>query len=113
MPHPQRGPLRPANRHLVVALVLLGVAGLAVVAIPWTLSDPGPAGTDGVGYAVLGCIEIAGLCVLGAVVALILRAQARRRPPGDSPPPAWHPDPLGESRWRWWDGRKWTSSVTE
>jgi uncharacterized protein DUF2510 len=23
-------------------------------------------------------------------------------------PPAWHPDPLGEAKWRWWDGAGWT-----
>jgi hypothetical protein len=24
----------------------------------------------------------------------------------------WHPDPSGEFDYRWWDGQKWTSSVS-
>lgn len=27
--------------------------------------------------------------------------------------PAWHPDPLGGERWRWWDGTQWTTRVSE
>ena len=25
--------------------------------------------------------------------------------------PGWHPDPVGEASWRWWDGRDWTDDV--
>jgi hypothetical protein len=28
-------------------------------------------------------------------------------------PPGWHPDPGGQSGWRWWDGRQWTGHVTD
>jgi len=27
-------------------------------------------------------------------------------------PPAWHPDPSGRFRFRWWDGHEWTSQVS-
>jgi hypothetical protein len=28
-------------------------------------------------------------------------------------PPSWQPDPAGTHRWRWWDGQRWTSHVSE
>ena len=28
------------------------------------------------------------------------------------PPPAWHPDPSGRFRYRWWAGTEWTSYVS-
>ena len=28
-------------------------------------------------------------------------------------PPSWQPDPAGIHRWRWWDGQRWTSHVSE
>ncbi|HEX4217476.1 MAG TPA: DUF2510 domain-containing protein [Acidimicrobiales bacterium] len=27
-------------------------------------------------------------------------------------PPMWHPDPSGRFEYRWWDGQRWTSSVS-
>jgi hypothetical protein len=27
-------------------------------------------------------------------------------------PPSWQPDPSGQQRWRWWDGRQWTVHAT-
>jgi len=43
-------------------------------------------------------------------------AQGRPRPSSGQPPvlgraefpPAWHPNPNGLARWRWWDGTRWT-----
>ncbi len=32
--------------------------------------------------------------------------QAPQAPPVS--PPKWHPDPMGEATWRWWDGHAWT-----
>lgn len=29
-----------------------------------------------------------------------------------SPPAAWHPDPLGRFHYRWWDGAAWTAHVS-
>jgi Protein of unknown function (DUF2510) len=29
------------------------------------------------------------------------------------PPAAWHPDPHGQHRWRWWDGQQWTDHVSD
>jgi hypothetical protein len=58
----------------------------------------------------MGLIEIAVLCFLGAIGALIAWTQARRRPPRQAPP-GWHSDLVGESTWRWWDGNQWTSQV--
>jgi RsiW-degrading membrane proteinase PrsW (M82 family) len=46
-----------------------------------------------------------------------VRGQAQRRlswqppAPAPAPPPGWHPDPWRQARWRWWDGRAWTSHV--
>jgi hypothetical protein len=35
-------------------------------------------------------------------------------PPVGSPPlPGWQPDPGGQHRWRWWDGRQWTGHVSD
>ena len=30
-----------------------------------------------------------------------------------SPPPDWYPDPHGQARLRWWDGRQWTDQTAE
>lgn len=44
-------------------------------------------------------------------------ALTRRPSSGDpgqqpNPPPAWHPDPSGQARLRWWDGTKWTGHIS-
>lgn len=28
-------------------------------------------------------------------------------------PPAWHPDPAGSDRLRWWDGARWTDHLAD
>lgn len=28
-------------------------------------------------------------------------------------PPSWHPDPISEFAWRWWDGGKWSQHVSD
>jgi hypothetical protein len=33
--------------------------------------------------------------------------------PQQLPPAAWHPDPHGQHRWRWWDGQQWTEHVSD
>ncbi|TWS18587.1 DUF2510 domain-containing protein [Tsukamurella asaccharolytica] len=30
-----------------------------------------------------------------------------------TPPPGWHPDPAGSSRFRWWDGTMWTEQYAD
>lgn len=42
----------------------------------------------------------AGAAALGAV--------PRREPGLTAPPAGWYPDPGGWTRWRWWDGARWT-----
>lgn len=32
---------------------------------------------------------------------------------GTPPPQGWYPDGSGEHVWRWWDGRSWTTEVTD
>jgi hypothetical protein len=34
-------------------------------------------------------------------------------PTSDLPPPAWAPDPTGQHRLRWWDGRQWTDHTSD
>jgi hypothetical protein len=33
--------------------------------------------------------------------------------PGAASPAAWHPDPWGQARLRWWDGGAWTGYVSD
>ena len=32
---------------------------------------------------------------------------------GGTTPAAWHPDPLGRHELRWWDGQRWSDSVSD
>jgi hypothetical protein len=34
-------------------------------------------------------------------------------PPVSGPPAGWYPDPSGQPRQRWWDGRGWTELIQE
>ena len=64
---------------------------------------------------VVGCVML--------VVGLLRRNSAHRATLAASgpvapvtltgPPPAWHPDPTGEHRLRWWDGTRWTEHTSE
>jgi hypothetical protein len=42
-----------------------------------------------------------------------LWASAAAWVPGVLPPPAWHADPTGRYRWRYWDGEHWTRWVSD
>jgi hypothetical protein len=41
------------------------------------------------------------------------RARPSTRQPQGEFPPAWHPDPNGLARWRWWDGSRWTEHTAD
>ncbi len=64
-------------------------------------------------------LVFAGLLVIAGIVVLIVFLMYRRqRSPGstgqrDLPPASWQPDPKGEAEWRWWDGQKWTDTVSD
>ncbi len=70
-----------------------------------------------------GLAVVAGVILL--VVGIIRRNSARRTAiaatvpappvfvPAPLPPPAWHPDPSGEHRLRYWDGAQWTEHTSE
>jgi hypothetical protein len=46
------------------------------------------------------------------VLANVPAAQTEGPPTTAPSPPAWHPDPSGKARLRWWDGNQWTEHVS-
>ena len=64
------------------------------------------------------------LVVFGApaaiVIAVVMGASRRRQSspaawtgPAPTTPPGWHPDPASRHEFRWWDGNRWTESVSD
>ena len=75
-----------------------------------------PETTDVGAIAMLAVFAV--LLVIAGVVVLIAFLVYRRRAPGASTdagqaPAGWHPDPTGQSQWRWWDGQAWTDTVSD
>jgi hypothetical protein len=61
--------------------------------------------------------------LLGAILLLVAERGLKKRPVvlvpsqvggygAQVPPAGWQPDPSGKYEQRWWDGQRWTSSVT-
>jgi hypothetical protein len=66
------------------------------------------AGVSSVNVAHVGHSQSAGVADAGQAVAASADRQAQEMPPA-----AWHPDPHGQHRWRWWDGEQWTDHVSD
>jgi hypothetical protein len=62
-----------------------------------------------------------GSVIIGGVILLVVRLTgagggATGAPPAPAtplPPPAWHPDPQGQARLRYWDGARWTEHTAD
>jgi len=66
-----------------------------------------------------------GRWVIGAIVAIVVlliytrrkgndpRASLTRPLPPAGAPAAWHPDPYGKTRLRYWDGVRWTEHTAD
>ncbi|MGI8794360.1 MAG: DUF2510 domain-containing protein [Acidimicrobiales bacterium] len=68
----------------------------------------------GIGVPELMLLFILGLTVV--VVVIVVWAVLKGRSPASSPVPAgahWAKDPTGHHELRWWDGGRWTDSVSD
>lgn len=62
----------------------------------------------GSGAAVVSAAAAQRPAFLPPAVAVAARSPASAALP---PPASWYPDPWGQGRWRWWDGRAWSHHV--
>ncbi len=74
----------------------------------------------GIGPMELGLVVLLALLffpiIIGVTaVVLLARASIRRGPgaPAVTAPPAWLDDPTGRHEYRYWDGARWTASVSD
>ena len=57
---------------------------------------------------------VVAVLVLALIVGLSIRRSKRRRTAGAMPAgPGWFPDPVGRFPMRYWDGARWTASVSD
>ena len=55
------------------------------------------------------------------IIIVVIGGASRRRQSGTAAwtgvapttPPGWHPDPVSRQELRWWDGNRWTESVSD
>jgi hypothetical protein len=74
------------------------------------------------GVAFVAVLAVLAVWIAAPILWLVERSERRTAAPAAWgygapplaawPPPGWHPDPGGENRWRWWDGRAWTEHVS-
>jgi hypothetical protein len=103
-----QGLLRRRSKARVSALVLcLALVGLAA----WSMLDaavftPSNHGSE-VAYVLMGGL----MWISGGIAATVALAAPTARASFEEPPGGWYPDPLGEGRWRIWDGHRWTEQI--
>ena len=89
------------------AELLLGAAACFGLTVYLVRNPPGPPGTDGAGYDVLGAASWGFILLALSIVVL---APSNRRTLRN-PPAAWYLDPARQATWRYWDGSGWSTSV--
>jgi Protein of unknown function (DUF2510) len=110
--HPLEMSRKPWKPMTAPKRILSWALGTTVVSfglgIMFAVQPQDPRGTDGQGMAVFGAFATSAVALLVALSAGLGWWQARREEDARPSPPAWHPDPMGAAKWRWWDGSRWT-----
>ncbi len=103
---------REKRMNYAVPLTVAGVCALAAVidaADIWNRSDLIQPGWG------LWLVLVASAVLAATCIALLTRPPARQapEPQAAAPEPGWYPDPQGEGRLRYWNGRMWTPQIME
>lgn len=67
----------------------------------------------GAEWLIICAIFVAPVAAVIAIIALVVRKNTSGATGAPSAPPAWYPDPTHKHELRYWDGSRWSSSVSD